>query len=165
MTETTFWHCAFPRRSQSTSWRKTWQSHVHYYLGHTSLSNKLYYTTSITLFGLPVVIPCKPLASMSSTSGNYCPTGHGRHVSITTTLVPISVFARCLVASRFHSIPGELLTSLGTSSLRSRRTFKCPTQPSLQPAAPSASGAEPIRVVNNHSPRIHDPCTHYLPIT
>jgi hypothetical protein len=65
-------------------------------------------------------------------------TGHGRHVSITTTLVPISVFARCPVASRFHSIPGELLTSLGTSSLRPQRTFVplSPTQPSLQQQLP-----------------------------
>ena len=76
-------------------------------------------------------------------------TGHGRHVSITTSLVPISVFARRSVASRFHSIPGELLTSLGTSSFRPRRTFvplsPNPTQPTASSSLGLGCSADPSR--------------------
>ena len=83
--------------------------------------------------------PMQPLASMSSTSGNYCPLSTGRQlVSMTTTPVH---FARCLVASRLHPISGDLLTSLGPSSLRPRRMFvPLSPNPACSKRLPQASG-------------------------
>jgi hypothetical protein len=133
----------FPKEARPCAWQ-TWQFHVRYL---------------VTCF---TFVPLQLWHQCSARAVNYCPlacldNNNPRTHPPSSHAAPVA-----RLALRFHSIPGELLTSLGPS-LRPRRTF-VPLSPNpTQHAAsgslgPRNSGA--AQIVNDRSPRIHNPFTH-----